>query len=388
MRKKVSICFFASVLLTIGFAGSAFSKTPGTAAGIDDAVASSKNASVFQVRMEDDQNGFFKRLTVQGVVFSVSAPGNGQLQVVAETGGEPIVMEQWIEGKVTDAEAEDLDGNGLPEVLVYLSSGSQNYGKVIGYSMYSRSTMGQIYFPGIQNDPSVNRGYMGGDEFEIVETTLVQRFPVYQNGRPTGQMRQVQWKLGQGENSPAFRIDRTSEYGGAPAGQTGNYNQGNNQQNFSQNLSLEGVTFDVNAPGNGSLTIRAYGLQGDDDVAEHRIDGKSITGAEVGDLNGDGSPEVYVYLSSGNQARGEVIAYSVLGRSSIVQIYFPGIQNNQAANGGYMGQDEFRVVENRLVQRFPVYQYGRATGKTRQVQWMLVSGENAPAFRVDRVAEY
>lgn len=338
--------------------------------------------------IERAQNDFYKKFTIQGFVISVSASDYGRLQVVADSGGEPVVMEQQIQGKVIDAEAEDLNGDGLPEVLIYASSGYQNNGNVIGYSMYSRSAMSQIYFPGIQDNPSVNRGYMGGDEFRLVENRLVQRFPIYQNGRPTGQMRQVQWMLVQGENSPAFRIDRTSEYGGAPAGQPGNYNQGYNQQNFSQNLSLEGVTFDVNAPGNGSLTIRAYGLQGDDDVVEHRIDGKSITGAEVGDLNGDGAPEVYVYLSSGNQSRGEVIAYSVLGRSSIVQIYFPGIQNNPAANGGYMGRDEFAVVENRLVQRFPVYNYGRPTGKTRQVQWMLVRGENSPAFRVDRVAEY
>lgn len=342
----------------------------------------------------NEQDGFYKSFTIQGIAISVSVSGNGQLQVIADAGGEPLVQEQQINGRVLNAEVEDMNGNGLPEILIYVSEGYQGYGKVIAYSMYSRRSMGQVYFPGIRDNPSASQGYMGGDEFSLVENTLVQRFPIYRNGQRTGQMRQIQWQMVMGENSPAFRIANVNEVGGAAAGQYGNQsggqygNQGGGQSNFYRSLSFEGVTFDINASGNGMLTIRAYGLQGDDDVAEHQVYGKNITGAEVADLDGNGSPEVFVYLTSGNQSYGEVIAYSVLGRSAMVQVYFPGVQNNQAVNNGYMGYDEFAIVENRLVQRFPIFQYGRRSGKSRRIEWQMVRGENSPVFRVGRVTEF
>ncbi|MGB5191200.1 MAG: hypothetical protein WBN54_14170, partial [Robiginitalea sp.] len=59
-------------------------------------------------------------------------------------------------------------------------------------------------------------GYMGHDEFAVVETSLVRRFPVYKSGdsnsNPTGGTRQIQYKLQDGEASRLFVIDNISEY--------------------------------------------------------------------------------------------------------------------------------------------------------------------------------
>ena len=59
-------------------------------------------------------------------------------------------------------------------------------------------------------------GYMGHDEFAIVENTFVRRFPVYKpedtNANPTGGMRQIQYKLVDGEASRLFKVDKIVEY--------------------------------------------------------------------------------------------------------------------------------------------------------------------------------
>lgn len=62
------------------------------------------------------------------------------------------------------------------------------------------------------------------------------------------------------------------------------------------------------------------------------------------------------------------------------------------ASKGYMGHDEFAVVESILVQRFPVYRdtgtNANLTGGTRQLQYKLAPGEAGWILKVDRVVEY
>jgi hypothetical protein len=57
---------------------------------------------------------------------------------------------------------------------------------------------------------------MGHDEFAVVESTLVQRFPLYGagdvNAKPSGRMRQLQYKLRQGEAGWVLKLDRVVEY--------------------------------------------------------------------------------------------------------------------------------------------------------------------------------
>jgi hypothetical protein len=57
-----------------------------------------------------------------------------------------------------------------------------------------------------------------------------------------------------------------------------------------------------------------------------------------------------------------------------------------------MGHDQFAVVENRLVRRFPVYRDGDTnaapSGGVRQLQYQLQRGEAAWRLVVDRVTEF
>ena len=115
------------------------------------------------------------------------------------------------------AEIEDLNSDGSPEIVVYTQSdGSGSYGNVIGYSVNNKKTMSPIFFPSTAENNSINQGYMGHDEFNLIETNLVQRFPIYNpqdsNAEPTGGIRQISYKLKEGENGRYFEINSVSEF--------------------------------------------------------------------------------------------------------------------------------------------------------------------------------
>jgi hypothetical protein len=152
------------------------------------------------------------------------------------------------------------------------------------------------------------------------------------------------------------------------------------------------VSFHVRSANAGSvnrLRIEPQGLKGDNAVIQQEIDG-TVTLAEVADLNADGSPEIYVYVTSaGSGSYGSLVAYAVNRGKSMSEIFLPPLQDDPKASKGYMGHDEFRVVENTLVRRFPVYgdkdANSQPTGGTRQVQYKLKAGEAGWILRPDRV---
>jgi hypothetical protein len=172
--------------------------------------------------VEEEQTiGFQKILTLQDITFDITTIGDGSVsELTIEPTGLEIdnqKIEMEIDGQVVNAEIEDLNSDGFPEILIYtVSAGSGSYGNVIGYSVNNGKSISQIYFPDISENKEAGEGYMGHDEFTVVETRLVRRFPIYNandsNSNPTGGTRQIQYKLQDGEASRLFVIDKISEY--------------------------------------------------------------------------------------------------------------------------------------------------------------------------------
>ncbi|MFZ4548619.1 MAG: PliI family lysozyme inhibitor of I-type lysozyme [Bacteroidales bacterium] len=160
---------------------------------------------------------------------------------------------------------------------------------------------------------------------------------------------------------------------------------------FRKSLTWNNFMFDVNLKEN-LLSIEPVGLEKDNCKVEHEIEG-TVVNAEIGDLNGDNFPEVLVYITSpGSGSYGSVIGYSVNNGKSMSQITFPSIADNPKANKGYMGHDEFAIVENIFNHRFPIYKDGdinaKPTGGIRQIQYKLKNGENSRQLVVDKIVEY
>jgi hypothetical protein len=183
-----------------------------------------------------------------------------------------------------------------------------------------------------------------------------------------------------GETKPAATAPAASPAIGAP---------------FDRIIELLGIRFHVTSANSGSvnmLHIVPAGLEIDNSPVVRKIDGM-VTGAEVADINSDGSPEIYVYVTSvGSGSYGSLVAYSANQRKSLSEIYLPPLSEDKLASKDYRGHDEYAVLEGVLGHRFPVYRdtdtNAKPTGGTRQLQYKLIRGEAGWILKVDKMVEY
>jgi hypothetical protein len=162
---------------------------------------------------------------------------------------------------------------------------------------------------------------------------------------------------------------------------------------FQRTLSLQGYSFQVQASGEGSqqqLTISTRGGKLPIQPISQTVDGRVID-AEVADLNSNTLPEIYVYVqSAGSGSYGQLVAYSVVNGKQLSPIYLQELTGPAAK--GYQGHDQFRVVENCLVRRFPIYKAGdsnaKASGGLRQICYKLKNGEASWILRPTSVLQF
>ena len=157
-------------------------------------------------------------------------------------------------------------------------------------------------------------------------------------------------------------------------------------QDFDETLEMQGITFRVQSvlTGGGSeVVLTPAGLTEVNEPIRASIPG-AITGAEVSDMNADGSPEVFVYMRPpGGEARGAFHAWSANRNKSLSEIYLPELAAEDAAMEGHEGEDEYAVVEGSFIRRFRI-----GGGKTRQLQYKLQAGEAGWVLKLDRKVEY
>jgi len=164
---------------------------------------------------------------------------------------------------------------------------------------------------------------------------------------------------------------------------------------FFAQMVLQGVTFQVESPNDSSINeviVRANVPDGSLGQMQAEADG-TISNVEIEDLNADGYPEIYVYVTSaGSGSYGSLIAYASNRNKSLSKVYLPSIEDSPEILQGYMGHDEFFVGEGTFIRRFPVYRDGdnnaEPSGGTRQIQYMLEAGEAGWVLRQDRVVEF
>lgn len=157
---------------------------------------------------------------------------------------------------------------------------------------------------------------------------------------------------------------------------------------FKQTFKLHGIQFKVIEQAN-NLRIIPSGLKIDNSPIEREIDGV-VTGADIGDINADGSPEIYVYIKANGNA--SLIAYSANNNKSLSEIYLPPFTDDAKLSKGYRGHNEIAMVETIVAQRFPIYKEtdtdDKPTGGMRQLQYKLVQGEASWALKLDKVLEF
>ncbi|MBD8488714.1 MliC family protein [Echinicola sp. CAU 1574] len=114
---------------------------------------------------------------------------------------------QALKGEVINAELGDLDIDNQAEIFIYTKD-DKGFGHLVGYSVNTGKSLSMINMPDIQTNPEASDSYEGQDEFAVVESTLVRRYPI----AGTDQMRQIQYKLKDGEAAKQLIIDKIIEY--------------------------------------------------------------------------------------------------------------------------------------------------------------------------------
>jgi len=149
---------------------------------------------------------FNKTLELQGISFQVQSSGEGSQQqlTITTTGAKPPLkpIRQTVNGQVVGAEVADLNANGLPEIYVVVQgAGSGSYGEVVAYAVIKGAELSPITLPELTGANA--QGYQGHDQFQVVESCLARRFPIYKpgdsNAKATGGQRQICYKLKAGE---------------------------------------------------------------------------------------------------------------------------------------------------------------------------------------------
>jgi hypothetical protein len=151
-------------------------------------------------------------LSLQGVTFQVTTTGGGSVQQLVVKASEqghayPVVKDELL-GSLSGREVEDLNSDGRPELILFVTgAGSGSYGSVMAWSASKGHTLLPITMPELSG--KLAQGYMGHDQFAVVETTLMRRFPIYRpgdtNAKPTGGTRQISYKLVAGEAGFLFK---------------------------------------------------------------------------------------------------------------------------------------------------------------------------------------
>ena len=176
---------------------------------------------------------------------------------------------------------------------------------------------------------------------------------------------------------------------------TTNANTSSPTKPFSQTLDLHGIKFVVESPNSAAdnaLKVTPSGLEISNDVQMKPVKGE-VYGAEIGDLDIDQSPEIYIYVreTSGNR-KASVVVYSANKKRSLSEVTVPDDDPKSKDLSGYNGGDEFAIIENSLARRFPIFDgigsEAKKTGKMRQFRYKLKQGEASWQLALDKVTKF
>lgn len=163
-----------------------------------------------------DASTFSKEAVYENIRFAVTSPGlsSGNTFTVTPSGlsavNDPITQE--IAGLVYDIETADIDGDNAPELLVKTKNSPDEKGYAYIFSSNRNKSLSMVNLPDISSDTKLMEGYRGYDEWALVETAFVRRFPIYADGQKTGKMRQLQYRLKPGEAMKQLVLYNTTEY--------------------------------------------------------------------------------------------------------------------------------------------------------------------------------
>lgn len=157
---------------------------------------------------------------------------------------------------------------------------------------------------------------------------------------------------------------------------------------FDKSAKYGKISFRVTSPQageNNSFTITPSGLTVSNEPITLPVNGK-VTDVIAQDIDGDNSPEAAVIVEFANGRRTASV-FSAYAGKSFGQVNFPE-PSGAGLFDGYQGGDEYNMMENTFIRRFPLHEGGKKTGKTRQLQFKLEPGEAMKQLVLNRKSDY
>ena|ERR1700743_1460978 len=138
------------------------------------------------------------------------------------------------------------------------------------------------------------------------------------------------------------------------------------------------------------ITVRPIGFSSDAREANFMIRGR-VAKAQIDDLNADGYPDLVIFIySDSNAIFGTAYAFISQANKTFTGCMLPDAMLDGKVNSGYKGHDQFSLMENFLLQKFPIYKPGdendKPTGGTRVLLYQLAKTDNG--FKFDRIRAY
>jgi len=179
-------------------------------------LAQSANSSGLPTSFSVAQKPFSAHLSLNKVEFDIYSPNRPSNNVVTITSqgieGNRSPLSVPVVGQLTGAEVADLNIDGYPEIYIYLNTANSNaYGCLLAYASNMNKSITPIYIPSLIDDPKLSSGYKGHDEFSVVESKLMRRFPLGMKNSAQ-QYRQIQYRLDAGEAGWVLRPEQSVKF--------------------------------------------------------------------------------------------------------------------------------------------------------------------------------
>jgi uncharacterized lipoprotein NlpE involved in copper resistance len=159
---------------------------------------------------------------------------------------------------------------------------------------------------------------------------------------------------------------------------------------YTNDLEFNKIRFTITSPqssSGNSFTVTPSGYANSNDPMTMDCEG-SVVKSEVADIDGDNAPELLVVTQMGDDKKGKAYVFSSNKTKSMSMVSLPDLKADPKNTAGYSGFDEFALVETSFSHRFPLYENGQPTNKTRQFQYKLKPGEAMKQLVLDKLFEF
>jgi hypothetical protein len=109
-----------------------------------------------------------------------------------------------VRGRIAGVQVDDLNNDGIADLVMFIYNDSAaRHGTVLVLMSEGNKEIKPCALPDPALEGKINTGYKGGDQFSMMEGTVLEKFPIYKTGDkdsiPTGGNRVVQYTIGRNE---------------------------------------------------------------------------------------------------------------------------------------------------------------------------------------------